>query len=93
MEAEGWYRDPFGAHADRWFSAGRPTALVRDGEVEAQDPPPESTYTGVLVDIKPAEPPNPDDLKRADDVESGVFDEGAKEAEFDAIMIRSLPPG
>jgi hypothetical protein len=28
VEAEGWYRDPYELHTDRWFSAGRPTALV-----------------------------------------------------------------
>jgi hypothetical protein len=28
--AEGWYRDPYGIHQDRWFSAGTPTSLVRD---------------------------------------------------------------
>ncbi|MHA3701287.1 hypothetical protein ACXR2U_03820 [Jatrophihabitans sp. YIM 134969] len=48
MSAEGWYRDPFSTHEDRWFSAGLPTALVRDGEVEGQDAPPEPTWAGEL---------------------------------------------
>jgi len=48
-EIEGWYKDPFGKHAARWFSDGTPTALVRDaGGVTLQDEPPSSTYTGEL---------------------------------------------
>jgi len=48
-EIEGWYKDPFGKHAARWFSDGAPTALVRDaGGVTSQDEPPSSTYTGEL---------------------------------------------
>jgi hypothetical protein len=39
-KAEGWYRDPFGTHENRWFSDGEPTALVRDGRNEGNDPPP-----------------------------------------------------
>jgi hypothetical protein len=35
--AEGWYRDPTGRHEQRWFSDGAPTALVRDGELDARD--------------------------------------------------------
>jgi hypothetical protein len=41
MEAEGWYHDPFECHRDRWFSAGRPTRLVRDDAGETYDPPPD----------------------------------------------------
>jgi len=48
-QIEGWYRDPFGKHAARWFSDGTPTALVRDaGGVTSQDGPPSLTYTGEL---------------------------------------------
>jgi hypothetical protein len=37
---EGWYVDPFGVHAARWFSDGTPTALVRDqGGIESRDDP------------------------------------------------------
>jgi|GEM_PF-1440075 len=39
--AQGWHLDPFGVHEQRWISQGTPTALVRDGRVEAQDPPPD----------------------------------------------------
>ena len=39
---QGWHRDPFGAHDDRWFSAGRPTPLIRDnGVVSREDLPPD----------------------------------------------------
>jgi len=37
---QGWFADPFQRHDARWFSDGRPTALVRDGAVESSDPPP-----------------------------------------------------
>ena len=38
--AQGWYTDPTRAHELRWYSAGRPTDLVKDGAVESRDPPP-----------------------------------------------------
>ena len=42
VPAQGWHRDPSGAHDDRWFSAGRPTPLVRDhGVVSREDLPPD----------------------------------------------------
>ena len=48
-EIEGWYKDPFGKHAARWFSDGTQTALVRDaGGVTSQDVPPSRTYAGEL---------------------------------------------
>jgi hypothetical protein len=33
----GWHADPFGRHERRFFSAGRPTKLVRDGDDESYD--------------------------------------------------------
>jgi hypothetical protein len=33
-ELQGWYRDPFGLHDLRYYHAGRPTRLVRDGAHE-----------------------------------------------------------
>ena len=41
-EPEGWCLDPYGHHEQRWFSAGRPTALVRDAVRESRDPPPDA---------------------------------------------------
>ncbi|MBV9446792.1 MAG: hypothetical protein JO345_12970 [Streptosporangiaceae bacterium] len=43
-ELQGWYQDPFGLHEKRYISAGRPTKLVRDGQVDSYDEPPSSTY-------------------------------------------------
>jgi hypothetical protein len=40
MRSQGWYRDPYGNHDDRWFSGGRPTNLVRDHGSESYDAPP-----------------------------------------------------
>jgi hypothetical protein len=37
---QGWFDDPFRLHEARYFSAGRPTKLVRDGDVESYDEPP-----------------------------------------------------
>ena len=38
---EGWHADPFGRHEARWMSDGTPTTLVRDGDVESRDAPPD----------------------------------------------------
>lgn len=38
-EPQGWYQDPFRRHEARYFSAGRPTRFVRDGNVESYDDP------------------------------------------------------
>jgi hypothetical protein len=34
VKAQGWYRDPYSVHEDRYFSDGQPTKLVRDGGSE-----------------------------------------------------------
>jgi hypothetical protein len=65
MHAEGWYRDPYGVHEDRWFSDGTPTALVKDAGVEGKDPPPAGEPAQPLVVSTPAAPGSPDDLRRA----------------------------
>ena len=42
-ELKGWQPDPFGLHEFRFFSDdGKPTLLVRDGDVRSYDQPPES---------------------------------------------------
>ena len=78
-EAEGWYEDPFRRHQHRWISKGSPTALVRDGGVEAQDPPPESFVADRMVPALPSPSlaPNRDDLRRVGDKDSGVYDPNA----------------
>jgi len=68
MRAEGWYHDPFGLHAERWFSDDVPTNLVRDGGVESRDEPPARDYARPLVESTTHGPGNGFDLERADDV-------------------------
>jgi hypothetical protein len=79
VEAEGWYVDPYGIHEARWISDGSPTALVRDGDVESHDPPPDVPYTGDLEPSPEVEASNGADLRRADDAESRPFDPDAEE--------------
>lgn len=69
MAAEGWYRDPYAVHTDRWFSNGHPTNLVRDDGVECQDDPPPGPVPGPLVEI-PEGSASGSDLKRADGLEA-----------------------
>jgi hypothetical protein len=72
MRAEGWYRDPYKVHTDRWFSYGSPTALVRDAGQESHDPPPNEPFVGPLVESDLVDTSNADDLRRADSDE-GTF--------------------
>jgi hypothetical protein len=75
VQAEGWYRDPYLVHEDRWFSAGLPTKLVRDGGVEDYDPPPVGPPTVELVEVRPNQPADGSDLRRADDASTpAVYD-------------------
>jgi hypothetical protein len=71
MQAEGWYRDPYGRHGDRWFSDGRPTSLVRDRGIESRDEPPAEEPPAEepplpLVAAAEIEVPDGRDLIRAD---------------------------
>jgi hypothetical protein len=79
MTAEGWYVDPYGVHDARWFSDGTPTALVRDGQVEAHDPPPDTPYSGDLRELDEDAATDGQDLLRSGDAESGPFDPDAME--------------
>jgi hypothetical protein len=85
VKAQGWYRDPYGLHEDRYFSAGQPTKLVRDGGAESYDPPPPRPSAVELVEVTPSPPTNGSDLRRADEMESRpwVYD---KESRFWAIL-------
>jgi hypothetical protein len=66
MEAEGWYHDPYQLHEERWYSDGKPTALVRDAKVESKDPPPsDPPPTDELVPSMGH--PMAGDMRRADD--------------------------
>jgi hypothetical protein len=73
VEAEGWYRDPYLVHEDRWFSAGEPTKLVRDGGIEGYDPPPDGPPKTELVEADRAQPDDGSDLRRADDPKAGAI--------------------
>jgi hypothetical protein len=90
--AEGWYRDPYGVHEDRWMSQGVPTMLVRDNGRESDDPPPDRPLPD--ADLVPADQgagdqANGSDLRRADDVDGRPYDPA--EARSAAIMAASLP--
>ena len=63
---EGWYTDPHGRHEPRWMSAGTPTRVVRDGEVESSDEPDEApsvTPMRIVTEVGADAP----DLRRADE--------------------------
>jgi hypothetical protein len=48
--AWGFHPDPYRIHQERYISVdGLPTKLVRDGGIEAYDPPPQGTTTGGSV--------------------------------------------
>jgi len=66
---EGWYTDPFARHEARWMSAGTPTALVRDGVKESQDPIQPGEPTKVTPQLVGDDGGGPSDLRRADDAE------------------------
>jgi len=70
VAAEGWYRDPYGIHQDRWFSAGTPTSLVRDQGVEGHDDPPDHPPPGPPVEIPDVDEFPEDDFRRADGAEA-----------------------
>jgi len=93
MEAEGWYHDPYGRHEERWYSNGRPTALVRDAKVEAKDPPPSEpppTTTLVRSEHRPTAG-GPDDLRRADDAERGELNPNYGQRAFDNFGYAQTP--
>jgi hypothetical protein len=71
-EAQGWYRDPYGQHEDRYFSAGQPTKLVRDGEQESYQEPPDQPYDPAELVRAASEADDGfdgSDLRRADEAE------------------------
>jgi hypothetical protein len=86
VNAEGWYVDPYGLHEARWFSNGEATALVRDGEMESQDPAPDRPPEGQLERVAESAPADGADLLRADSAESQPGGaESGQEVVFDAF--------
>jgi hypothetical protein len=78
MDEEGWFKDPYQRHEDRWLSDGTPTALVRDAGVESRDPPPDAPMPVEVERVKvESVPGDSSNLKRADDAETQEFDPGA----------------
>ena len=71
MKAQGWYRDPYCVHEDRYFSDGQPTKLVRDGSVECYDPPPVGEPKMALVEVRENQPADINEFRRADDDSAG----------------------
>jgi hypothetical protein len=72
MKAQGWYRDPYGVHEDRYFSEGQPTRLVRDSGAEGYDLPPPGPPEAELVEIPDSQASDGNDMRRADDSSAGV---------------------
>ena len=72
MKVQGWHRDPYLVHEDRYFSDGQPTKLVRDGGKESYDPPPAGAPKTGLAEVPRVEPADNADLRRADDPSAGA---------------------
>ena len=94
--AEGWYTDPFGRHEARWMSDGTPTKLVRDGDVEAYDDPPdeEPSVTSTMVEEEQAT--DGSDLIRSGDAGAGgsLHERLADAGQFGATWGAHIPlPG
>ena len=87
--AEGWYKDPYRIHDDRWFSDGMATSLVRDGEIESRDPPPDGPIPTELVRSETSQASDGSDLRRADDAEREAPDDrsGAVQEDLDNISL------
>jgi hypothetical protein len=89
VEAQGWYRDPYLIHEDRYFSAGQPTKLVRDGGVEDYDPPPAGPFKTELVAARHSLANSAGDLRRVDDRSAGaVYDPSMAALRGDLIQVK-----
>jgi hypothetical protein len=84
MKAQGWYRDPYLMHDDRYFSDGQPTKLVRDAGAESYDPPPSGPPKVELVEVPHTEARDGNDLCGADDRSAGATDDNT--APFRAVL-------
>jgi hypothetical protein len=90
--AEGWFTDPFGRHEARWMSDGSPTKLVRDGEEESYEDPPDEEPTVTPTRIAEGQASDGSDLLRSDDPESGSLHDRMQEAgQFGATWGAHIP--
>jgi len=81
---EGWYLDPYGLHEARWFSNGTPTKLVRDGEAESYEEPPDEPPPHPPEPITPPAAGNEGPGYRADEPDGDLNQRMAEAAEFGA---------
>ena len=89
---EGWYTDPFGRHEARWMSDGSPTKLVRDGDEESYEDPPDEEPTVTPTRIAEGQASDGSDLLRSDDPESGSLHDRMQEAgQFGATWGAHIP--
>ncbi len=86
MGAEGWYVDPYGLHEARWISDGNPTNLVRDGDIESKDPPPDVPFKGPLEELPEDAVADGVDLRRADSAEAPSPDSVGGETIWDVFV-------
>jgi hypothetical protein len=84
MKAQGWYRDPYLLHEDRWFSDGQPTQLVRDAGAELRDPPPPGPPQAELVEVPHSGARDDDELPGAGDHSAAADDDNT--AQFRAVL-------
>jgi hypothetical protein len=90
--AEGWYTDPFGQHQARWMSDGSPTKLVRDGDEESYEDPPDEEPTVTPTRIAEGQASDGSDLLRSDDPHSGSLHDRMQEAgQFGATWGAHIP--
>jgi hypothetical protein len=90
--AEGWFTDPFGRHEARWMSVGSPTKLVRDGDEESYEDPPDEEPTVTPTRIAEGQASDGSDLLRSDDPESGSLHDRMQEAgQFGATWGAHIP--
>ena len=71
---QGWHADPFGLHEHRYFSAGSPTKLVRDGSVESYDELPAQELPSASVPVGAGVPSGPAATTGAGQPDSGYRD-------------------
>ncbi len=71
---QGWHADPFGLHEQRYFSAGIPTKLVRDGNAESYDEPPTDEWSPADVPAAAEAAPGASAAVPADRLDSGHRD-------------------